>query len=74
MEKTNVSDQVTPATTSRDAEKMGGFDFHQGVGNPSDDKVSLSDQDSHDFQGGVQRVRAITSTWSTKTLVLMFIL
>jgi cobyric acid synthase len=74
MEKTNLSDQVTPATTSRDAEKMEGFDVHQGVDNPSDDKASMSDRDSRDFQGGVQRVRAITSTWSTKTLVLMFIL
>jgi hypothetical protein len=73
MEKTNVSDQVTPATTSRDAEKMEGFDVRQGVDNPSDE-ASMSDRDSRDFQGGVQRVRAITSTWSTKTLVLMFIL
>ncbi|KAJ6190075.1 hypothetical protein N7519_000096 [Penicillium mononematosum] len=74
MEKTNISDQVTPATTSRDPEKMEGFDVHQGVDNPSDDKASMSDRDSRDFQGGVQRVRAITLTWSTKTLVLMFIL
>jgi hypothetical protein len=73
MEKTNVSDQVTPATTSRDAEKMGEFDVHQGVDKPSDE-ASMSDRDSRDFQGGVQRVRAITSAWSTKTLVLMFIL
>ncbi|KAJ5827817.1 Major facilitator superfamily domain general substrate transporter [Penicillium robsamsonii] len=74
MEKTTVSDQVTPASTRRDAEKMAEFRVHQGTDHPSDDKTSLSDRDSSEFQGGVQRVRAITSTWSAKTLILMFIL
>ncbi|CAI7678625.1 unnamed protein product [Penicillium pancosmium] len=31
-------------------------------------------EDSDGFQGGVQRVRAITSVWSTKTLILTFVL
>lgn len=31
-------------------------------------------KDSDGFQGGVQRVRAITSVWSTKTLVFTFVL
>lgn len=74
MEKTTVPDQVTQANTSRDVEEMKEFRVHQGVDNPSDDKASLSARDSSEFQGGVRRVRAITSTWSTKTLILMFIL
>ncbi|KXG51688.1 Major facilitator superfamily domain, general substrate transporter [Penicillium griseofulvum] len=72
MEKTTVSDQVAPTSTSHDAEKMIGFGI-QDVETP-DDKASLSHRDSSEFQGGVQRVRAITSAWSTKTLILMFIL
>lgn len=74
MEKTTISDQVTQANTSRDVEEMKEFRAHQGVENPSDDKASLSARDSSEFQGGVRRVRAITSAWSTKTLILMFIL
>lgn len=31
-----------------------------------------SDADTKDFQEGVQRVRAITSIWSKKTLASMF--
>jgi hypothetical protein len=58
MEKTNVSDQVTPATTSRDAEKMGEFDVHQGVDKPSDE-ASMSDRDSRDFQGYLRRRETI---------------
>ncbi|KAL4890283.1 major facilitator superfamily domain-containing protein [Aspergillus ambiguus] len=33
-----------------------------------------SDKDSTDFQDGIQRARAITSTWSKKTMWTMFIL
>ncbi|KAJ5129170.1 Major facilitator superfamily domain general substrate transporter [Penicillium bovifimosum] len=72
MEKSTVSDKVTPADLSDDAEKMGGF--HHCMHDPSSNKTELSDSDSAEFQGGVQRVRAMTTTWSTKTLVLMFIL
>ncbi|KAJ5419886.1 uncharacterized protein N7487_003436 [Penicillium crustosum] len=74
MQKTTVSDQATQANTSRDVEEMKEFGVHQGVDSPSDDKASLSGRDSSEYQGGVRRVRAITSTWSTKTLILMFIL
>lgn len=35
-------------------------------------KNETSDVDSENFQLGVQRVRAITETWSPKTLWLMF--
>lgn len=38
-----------------------------------DEKV-LSDKDSAEFQGGVQRVRAITTVLSTQTLILLFVL
>jgi hypothetical protein len=72
MEKSTVSDQVTPASMSNDTEKMAGF--HQSMNDRSEDKMELSDRDPSEFQGGVQRVRAITTAWSTKTLVLMFIL
>lgn len=74
MEKTTISDQATQPNTSGDVEEMKEFRVHQGRDNPSDDKASLSGRDSNEFQGGVRRVRAITSTWSTKTLILMFIL
>lgn len=33
---------------------------------------SYESEDSADFQQGVERVRAITSTWSPRTLWLMF--
>lgn len=32
------------------------------------------DARSEEFQGGVQRVRAITEIWSKKTLICMFVL
>lgn len=38
----------------------------------ADEKPETSDVDSENFQLGVQRVRAITETWSPKTLWLMF--
>ncbi len=38
------------------------------------DEKSLSDKDSAEFQGGVQRVRAITTVLSTQTLILLFVL
>ncbi|CDM29988.1 hypothetical protein DTO013E5_8310 [Penicillium roqueforti] len=74
MEKTIISDQVTPASTSHDAERIAELRVHQNMDDLPDDKASLSGRDSNEFQGGVQRVRAITSAWSTKTLILMFIL
>ncbi|KAL2866064.1 major facilitator superfamily domain-containing protein [Aspergillus lucknowensis] len=39
-----------------------------------DEKYSLSDRDSAEFQGGVQRARAITAAWSIQTLISVFIL
>jgi hypothetical protein len=72
MEKTTAVDQVTPAgRVNHDAERA--IELNQGMKDHSD-KVSISDADSADFQGGVQRVRAITASWSKKTLILMFIL
>jgi hypothetical protein len=38
------------------------------------DREKTYDDDSDDFQNGVQRVRAITSVWSRPTLISMFIL
>lgn len=69
MEKTTVSDQITSAEIG-DAEKVG---VRKTV-EPENDQASISDKDSAEFQGGVKRVRAITSSWSRNTLVLMFIL
>lgn len=39
-----------------------------------EDEKALSDKDSAEFQGGVQRVRAITTVLSTQTLILLFVL
>jgi hypothetical protein len=73
MEKTTAVGQVTPASgINHDAERA--MELDQARNDRSDDKASISDADSAEFQGGVQRVRAITASWSTKTLVLMFIL
>jgi hypothetical protein len=33
-----------------------------------------SDEKSHDFQGGVQGARAMTSVWTHKTLISMFVM
>ena len=74
MEKPTISDQVTPANTSHDAERKAELRIDHNVDDLPDDKANLSGRDSSEFQGGVQRVRAITSAWSTKTLILMFIL
>lgn len=71
MEKIMASDRISPAEIG-DAEKAGARQVvERGV---EQDQASISDKDSADFQGGVQRVRAVTSSWSKKTLVLMFIL
>ncbi|KAJ6022720.1 hypothetical protein N7499_008035 [Penicillium canescens] len=73
MEKTTAIDQVAPASgIDHDAERA--MELDHARNDRSDDKASISDADSAEFQGGVQRVRAITASWSTKTLVLMFIL
>lgn len=40
----------------------------------TNDDSEIKEKDSANFQNGVQRVRAITSVWSTKTMILMFIL
>jgi hypothetical protein len=73
MEKTSAVDRVTPARDiNHGAENA--MELNQAPNDRSDDKASISDADSAEFQGGVQRVRAITASWSTKTLVLMFIL
>lgn len=56
----------------QDAEK--GVVVNQAV-RETDDHLDLPERkNSGDFQGGVQRVRAITSVWSTTTLVLIFVL
>ncbi|TDZ30271.1 MFS siderochrome iron transporter 1 [Colletotrichum spinosum] len=47
--------------------------YGNGVHEVNDTKTD-SDVDSETFAPGVQRVRAITSVWSKKTLILMFIL
>jgi len=47
--------------------------INQAVEETNDDLES-KEKNSENFQNGVQRVRAITSVWSTKTMVLMFIL
>ena len=53
-----------------DTEKKAGI--NQAVEETNDDLVS-EEKNLENFQNGVQRVKAITSVWSTKTMVLMFI-
>lgn len=56
---------------STDAEKAVGVNH---VVHETDDNLYMERKDSDNFQGGVQRVRAITSIWSAKTMALTFIL
>ncbi|KAE9574778.1 MFS siderochrome iron transporter 1 [Colletotrichum fructicola] len=62
--------------TGSDIEKSA--NFNNGVqevnANPNNNKEGDSDAESENFQGGVQRVRAITSVWTKKTLISMFVL
>lgn len=52
-----------------DVETSAGAAYDSHSSNKGDD-----DAQSEQFQGGVQRVRAITEIWSKKTLILMFVL
>ncbi|KAJ5999782.1 hypothetical protein N7481_000191 [Penicillium waksmanii] len=68
-----ASEQISRSKDSQgDAEKG---DVVSQVVRDTDDHLDLPERkDSDGFQGGVQRVRAITSVWSTKTLILTFVL
>ncbi|KAF7590827.1 hypothetical protein BBP40_002350 [Aspergillus hancockii] len=73
MAKTTASDQVEPATSARgDTGKNTGID-HIVQEAPTDDVGDL-EKDTTQYQGGVERVRAITLVWSKQTMWLMFIL
>lgn len=61
--------QVTPA-----GDRIDTVDNDNAPNQAVDDEKALSDKDSAEFQGGVQRVRAITTVLSTQTLVLLFVL
>ncbi|KAE8139836.1 major facilitator superfamily domain-containing protein [Aspergillus pseudotamarii] len=60
------------SNTGNDTENNAGLD--RIVQETPRDDSSISDKESTLFQGGVQRVRAITSLWSKNTMWLMFIL
>lgn len=49
-------------------------DAHELSSGPNDDDVPSDNGASDGFQEGVQRVRAITSSWSKTTLWVMFVL
>lgn len=67
------SSQISPAPSAQgDAEK--GTAVNGVVNETGDNLDSPERKDSDGFQNGVQRVRAITSVWSKKTLVLTFVL
>lgn len=73
MPKAVVPSQIEPVVSAvEDTDQNAGVD--RIVQEPSRDGVSISDKDSALFQGGVQRVRAITSLWSKNTMWLMFVL
>ncbi|KAJ5101180.1 hypothetical protein N7456_007232 [Penicillium angulare] len=55
-----------------DTEK--GTSTNQAIDEVAENKNISEKEDEGNFQNGVQRVRAITTVWSTKTLVLMFVL
>ncbi|KAI3545198.1 siderophore iron transporter mirB [Colletotrichum abscissum] len=48
--------------------------YDNGAQEVNHDTKQESDAESENFQGGVQRVRAITSVWSKKTMIIMFCL
>ncbi|KAB8234512.1 major facilitator superfamily domain-containing protein [Aspergillus alliaceus] len=71
MPKSIASNHVEPVGGARDdTEKNEVVDriTLEPVGN----NVSITEKDSTIYQGGVQRVRAITSVWSKNTMWLMF--
>lgn len=71
--KAIVPNQIEPGSnTGDDMEKNAGVD--RIIQETPREDASISDKDSTLFQGGVQRVRAITSLWSKNTMWLMFIL
>jgi hypothetical protein len=53
-----------------DVEKSG----HPDIVAPYEGSDVREDNDSEEFQQGVERVRAITAIWSKSTLISMFIL
>lgn len=59
---------TTTEKTMIDPEKDAGTENSSQVHDHHDD----SDAKSEEFQGGVQRVRAVTALWTKKTLWLMF--
>ncbi|OQE26842.1 hypothetical protein PENSTE_c005G08780 [Penicillium steckii] len=65
-------DEASPREDRRsDPEKQNEINH---VVEETNDDSEIKEKDSANFQNGVQRVRAITSVWSTKTMILMFIL
>lgn len=73
MPKTVIPDQIGPVNSpGDDPEKNEAVD--RIVQEPARDDTSISDKDPTLYQGGVQRVRAITSLWSKNTMWLMFVL
>lgn len=67
LQPTAITGRVAPMI---DVEKSGPSD----VVVPSEGSDVREDNESEDFQQGVERVRAITAIWSKSTLVSMFIL
>lgn len=64
----------TPMSKGVDTEKDLVFTHAGEASSTEHGSKHESETDSAEFQGGVQRVRAITATWSTKSLVIMFVL
>ena len=67
---------VIQHTLSREGKGDGSLDPERDLDahRNSKDHANDSDANSTEFQEGVQRVRAVTTLWTKKTLVLMFIL
>ncbi|WYZ42482.1 hypothetical protein EsH8_VI_000181 [Colletotrichum jinshuiense] len=68
-----IEKQTSRQEAGADIEKSNAFD--NGVTEVNaNNKENDSDVESENFQGGVQRVRAITSVWDKKTMIIMFCL
>ncbi|OLN96236.1 Siderophore iron transporter mirB 4 [Colletotrichum chlorophyti] len=69
---TPIEPQMARNGAGADIEKSQAFD--NGATEVNNQKANESGDESDDYQGGIQRVRAITAVWDKKTMVIMFCL
>nr|XP_036583951.1 siderophore iron transporter mirb [Colletotrichum truncatum]KAF6793210.1 siderophore iron transporter mirb [Colletotrichum truncatum] len=69
---TTIEASAQRQDTGSDIEKSG--PYNNGVQEVNQNTKEDSDAESENYQGGVQRVRAITSVWTKKTMITMFVI